>query len=635
MTSAKVSFSEREQYTLIGRLERAARPGVGRTPHAGDASKGRSIGVRFIDQREQARYLGYDELLQRARCVAVGLQRAGLRPGDRAALILPTAPEFYDAFFGVLLCGAVPVPLYPPVRLGRFEEYHPRTAAMLLKINAQVVISDARIRRVLGATMDVARSPLGLLRIEQLRKAGEGCALDLVHVDPDELALIQFSSGTVAAPKGIALTHRQVLANATRIGDALFAAYPEEGFAHAGCSWLPLYHDMGLVGCLVVGVALPGELTLIPPELFVARPAVWLRAISRYRATISPAPNFAYALCTARVRDEELQGVDLSGWRMALNGAEPVTVAALERFNERFSKWGLSSCALTPVYGLAEATLAVTFSPPGRPFLSRCFERDALESSGEAREVEVPSSGASSAESISLVSLGRPLQDFELKIVAEDGDEDVLRDEVLPPGRLGRVLVRGPSLMRGYEGCPETTAKVLDDEGWLDTGDRGFLCDDELYLYGRAKDIIILRGRNYAPQQIEQALDDLPGLRAGCVVAVALPAQGDEASDEASEGLALLMEHTREAAEDHATLIEGVHQRLSSRLGLVPARVEVLEPGVLPRTSSGKLRRIEARRRLLAGELFAPTKVTPLKMLGHMLRSSLSMHRADRAREER
>ncbi len=280
--------------------------------------------------------------------------------------------------------------------------------------------------------------------------------------------------------------------------------------------------------------------------------------------------------------DADLEGVDLSGWRTALNGAESISPAVLQAFCERFARWGFRPEAMTPVYGLSEATLAVTFSDLGRPPRIDRFDRERLAREGRAREAR---------EGREIVSVGRPVPGFHLRIVNQAG-----RD--LPEGSAGRVWIQGPSLMDGYLGDPKATARALRD-GWLDTGDLGFLHRGELYLTGRAKDAIILRGRNYAPEEIERAVDEVPGLRAGCAVAVSwLP------EDSPGEVLGLFVEASREATpEELASLSEVCRKAVLGATGLVVERLEVLAPGALPRTSSGKLRRGEALRLYLAGEL--------------------------------
>ncbi len=307
-------------------------------------------GLSFRDAQERDRSLTFSELRANAAGTAGALRELGVRRGDRVAIVLPTGPDFVDAFFGALLCGAIPVPLYPPVRLGRLDEFHLRTARMLHVSGARIVLSDARISRLLGVAVAQARPSLGLREVPHGPPLAEPGA-------PGELALIQFSSGTTVDPKPVALTHENVLMNLA----AIETIVPPDD-AQAGVSWLPLYHDMGLIGCLLLAFYRPGPLTLLGPETFLARPALWLRAMSQKRATLSVAPNFAYGLCVRRVRDEEMEGVDLSSWRFALNGAEPVAPDVLRRFSERFARWGFDARALMPVYGLSEASLAVPAS---------------------------------------------------------------------------------------------------------------------------------------------------------------------------------------------------------------------------------------------------------------------------------
>ena len=575
-------------------------------------------GLRFVDRGEQATWVGWGEVRERALAVAAGLLAAGAGRGDRVALVFPTGVEFFAAFFGALLAGAVPVPLYPPVRLGRLQEYVSRTTRMLAACDALVVLADARVKHFLGEAVAAARPRLGCRTLADLPA---GTAVDVVDVAaaaggeprPDELALIQFSSGTTVAPKAVALSHRAVVAQ-TEILSGCWS--DREGLRHSCASWLPLYHDMGLIGCVFPALARDATLTLLPPELFVARPALWLRAIGRYGATISPAPNFGYSLCLTRVADAEMEGVDLSCWRAALNGAEPVAPGVLRAFARRFARWGLSPAALTPVYGLSEAALAVTFSALDRPCRSGWYDRQALAEERVARRVSPGAQGANLPDRAQeIVSVGRPLPGFQLSV------RDRLERE-LPPGRVGRLWVSGPSLMQGYLGDPDGTARTL-RAGWLDTGDLGFLDDGELYLTGRAKDLIILRGRNHSPAEIEQAVDTLPGARAGCAVAVSWLPEGA-----AGEVLALFVERSRHATPaELAALPDACREAVLAATGLALDRLEVLAPGTLPRTSSGKLQRSETLRLHLAGKLTPPAPVTPLRLARAAARSGLGYAR--------
>ncbi|HYO14035.1 MAG TPA: fatty acyl-AMP ligase [Thermoanaerobaculia bacterium] len=553
-------------------------------------------GLRFVDREERAVWFGWGEVRERALAVCGGLQALGIGRGDRVALVFPTGIEFFDAFFGTLLAGAVPVPLYPPVRLGRMAEYLRRTARMLEVAGARLILADPRVKRILGEAVAAARPDLGC------RAPGDLLREKAVPVRPDpaDLALVQFSSGTTVDPKPVALSHRAVVAQ-TEILNGFWRDTAE--LRHSCVSWLPLYHDMGLIGCVFPALSRDATLTLLGPELFVARPALWLRALSRYRATISPAPNFAYSLAVSRISDAEMEGVDLSNWRTALNGAEPVAPPVLRAFRDRFARWGFRAEALTPVYGMSEAALAVTFSDLDRPFRSARFDREDLSREAVARET---------VEGREIVSVGRPLPGFRLRIVDEAG-----RD--LPEDRVGRVWIQGPSLMDGYLGHPEATARAFRD-GWLDTGDLGFLHGGELYLTGRAKDVVILRGRNHAPEEIERAVEGVPGVRTGCVVAASwLPEEAP------GEVLVLFVEASRQAGPaERAALPGACREAVLGATGLSVDEVVVLAPGTIPRTSSGKLRRGETLRLHLNGELAPPDPVTPLRLAGTMARSGLA-----------
>ena len=560
-------------------------------------------GLRFVDRSEAATWFGWGEVRERALAVRGGLRSLGLQRGDRVALIFPTGIEFFDAFFGVLLAGAVPVPLYPPVRLGRMAEYLHRTARMLARSGARLVLADSRVRRILGEAVAAAAPELGCRTIAELSAGPAGSASEPAAVAPADLGLIQFSSGTTVDPKPVALSHRAI---AAQVGILNGFWRDTEELRHSCVSWLPLYHDMGLIGCVFPALSRDATLTLLGPELFVARPALWLRALSRYRATISPAPNFAYSLCVTRVADAEMEGVDLSGWRTALNGAEPVAPSVLRAFRDRFARWGFRREALTPVYGLSEAALAVTFSDLDRPFRGCRFDRERLSRDGVARET---------AHGREIVSVGRAVPGFDLRIVGAAG-----RD--LTEGEVGRVWTRGPSLMDGYLGDPQATARAL-RHGWLDTGDLGFLLDGELYLTGRAKEVVILRGRNYAPDEIERAVEGVAGVRSGCAVAASwLP------EDAPGEVLALFVEGSRATTVgERQALPEACRAAVLGATGLAVDQVVELAPGTLPRTSSGKLRRGETLRIHLKGDLAAPDPVTPLRLAGAMSRSSLAYAR--------
>ena len=552
----------------------------------------------FVNRKEQDHEVPMARVRERALSIAGDLRARGVRTGDRVALVLPTCPEFVETLFGVLCAGAVPVPLYPPVRLGRLDEYHAKTAAMLRAVDAALVVTDERIRRFLGPALQVAAPRLGCVTASGLG----GMNLAEVEVATDSVALIQFSSGTTSDPKPVALTHANLLSNVASIDRYL----TDEGAPNrVGVTWLPLYHDMGLIGNLLSAFYFTAPLVLLPPELFVAAPGAWLRAISRHRGTVTAAPNFAFGLCLKRIRDEELDGVDLSTWRVSLNGAEAVSAAVQRRFYERFARWGLSATALTPCYGMAEASLAVTFKPAGTSFRTLGTDADKLALEG----VVAPGTKE-------LVSVGRPLAGVEIEIRDAAGVS-------LPPGRVGHIFVRGPSVMVGYFSRIDLTDQAIHD-GWLDSGDLGFIEDDELFVCGRHKEVIVVRGANHAPEEFEAALELLPGVRTGCAVAVGFVPAGEE-----DEALAMLVETTTDAP---STLADDVASRVLERTRIRPAHVELLAPGTLPRTSSGKLRRREARTQWLAGTLSPPKKVSAARLLAAAAHGELSHARARFAR---
>ena len=540
---------------------------------------GQDIELRFQDRPGRVTAYRYREVLERARRVAGALQERGIQPGDRVALILPTSIHFYDAFFGVLFAGAIPSALYPPVRLGLLSEWKQRTAAMLRRLPAKLVLTDKRLLGLVGHPTTAAQIPLGALKVADLldSKPPQFDAVPRVN----DLAFVQFSSGTTGDPKPVGLSHYNMIANA----ESIMSTFPGDTKQHSGVSWLPLYHDMGLIGALVTALITPGTLTLLPPERFIARPRLWLEALSESKATISVAPNFAFGLCADRVDD--LEGLDLSHWMVALCGAEPVHPATLDRFVERFGQVGLRPEALTPVYGLAEATLAVTFTDLSTPFTRLSGSRESI----EKNRCFKPLDGG-----YEWVSVGKPIPNHSVKIC--EGER------VLEEGRVGRVWAHGPGIMQGYLDDPEATSEILID-GWLDTGDEGFMWGGELYLTGRAKDLIILRGRNHDPAVIEQAIDGIEGLRSGCNAAFAVTVDEEEA-------VVLLAEAHGAVSEE--TLV-AMRQAVRGTTGLNPAAVEVLPAGTLPRTSSGKIRRSEARQRWLDEVLSAPDQPGVLRLL--------------------
>jgi acyl-CoA synthetase (AMP-forming)/AMP-acid ligase II len=554
-------------------------------------------GARFLARSGHESFYPYKDVLHRAKWVAGTLQAGGLKAGDRVAVILPTAVSFLDVFLGAQLAGAVPAALYPPVRLGKLKEYVTKTRRMLSKIGARYLVTDGQIKNLLGPVVEKVGTLEKILDAQKLVTPSPWRPVD---VDPAAPAFLQFSSGTTVEPKAVMISHTNLLHNLEMM-DTFFRILSDREAAQGAVCWLPLYHDMGLVGCLFMGLYHPGTVTYIGPEMFIAKPRLWLQTLSRYKAVVSPAPDFAYGLCLTKVKDSHMEDVDLSNWKIAFNGAEPIDVQGMAEFCERFSRWGFPPEAMTPVYGLAEAGLAVTFSDFRTQALVTEFDRESLSRHGKARP----------GEGRALPSVGRPMSGLEVDIRGED-------DKPLPQETVGKIVVRGPTITSGYFNDPEATAQAI-RRGWLDTGDLGFLYEGDLYISGRAKDLIIVRGRNYAPQEVEELIDGAEGLRKGCAVAVGHFTEDDR------EQLFVLAEKDIRSERPDEDIAGEIKERIVAGISLVPHHIEILQPGTLPRTSSGKMRRADALRMFLSGELGPPDKVGLLKMAKEIGKSHVAL----------
>jgi 1-acyl-sn-glycerol-3-phosphate acyltransferase len=517
----------------------------------------------------------YGTLYEEARHFGGGLRDRGVRPGDRVALMLPTGDRFLRAFQGILMAGGVPVPLYPPVRLDRLKDYGERQSGILRDSGSRllVILEEARpLARILSGSCEVA-------------VADEVSAFPgPVDPPPDDAAapaLIQYTSGSTGRPKGVLLTHANLLANIRAIAAGL-SATPLE----VGVSWLPLYHDMGLIGSWLFCMVLGYPLALLSPLSFLARPERWLWALHRHRGTLSAAPNFAYDLCARRVPESALEGLDLASWRCALNGAEPVSAETLDRFSRRFSPSGFRREAFLPVYGLAENSVALCFPPVGRGPRVDAIDRAAFEEAGRAE----PSSGPNP---LRVVSVGAPLPEHDVRIVDASGAPS-------PERQLGRLLFKGPSATPGYFGNAEATRALAGEDGFLDSGDLAYRADGEIFIAGRGKDLIIRAGRNLVPQEIEEVASAVEGIRKGAVVAFGI---ADATSG--TESLVLVAESRSPRPE---AVEAAVRERLASALDLVPDAIVLVKPGAVPKTPNGKVQRSEARELYRSGRLGAPAR---------------------------
>ncbi len=512
----------------------------------------------------------YERLWLDARSIAGGLQRYGIRRGDTVSLMLPTSRDYFTAFFGVLLAGAVPVPLYPPARMSQIEEHVRRHAGILANAAAAILITTSEMRR-LGA----------LLRMHapSLRKLTTAAELRSLCADPvrvvlnaESIALLQYTSGSTGQPKGVVLTHANVLSNISALGTALGVTCGD-----VFVSWLPLYHDMGLIGAWLGTFYFGLPLIVMPPLSFLTRPIRWLEAIDRCGGTLSAAPNFAYELCLKRVSDAELRRLDLRTWRLAMNGAEAVIPETLTRFQERFSRCGLRATTLTPVYGLAECSVGLTIPPLDRGPWIDAIDRESFTRDGLARPV-----GAASAHALRFVSCGRPLAGHQVRIVDAAG-------KPLPERREGRLELRGPSATRGYFRNADATGKLIHD-GWLDSGDRAYRANGEIFVTGRIKDIIIRAGRHIYPDELEAAIGAVDGIRKGCVAVF-----GSTDASTGTERLVVLAETRSEQPSDRDPLRQSIIATVMELLGEPPDEVVLAAPHTVLKTSSGKIRRTATR----------------------------------------
>ena len=536
-------------------------------------------------ERDEVR-MTYGELARQARAIAARL-RETCAPGDRALLLYPPGLEFIAAFFGCLYAGVVAVPAYPP---------DPTRLKITLE-RLQVIAADCGARAVLGTGPVIDRHAALAVAIPALRSAtwiatdGELATADVdfapFAAGPSDTAFLQYTSGSTAAPKGVVVSHGNILHNEHVITTGM--AFDTASFC---VGWLPLYHDMGLIGNVLSPMYVGYPLALMSPMRFLQSPVRLLRAISRYRATVCGGPNFAYEHCIARITEAEKATLDLSSWRVAYNGSEPIRADTLTRFTEAFASCGFAAETIYPCYGLAEATLMVTGKTHGAPFQRAVLDKAAL----EAHRVVDADAGAA----VTLTSSGSAGPDVRIEIV----DAETCRP--VGAGGVGEIWVAGPSVAQGYFGQPEATARTFHARlaqdpsagPFLRTGDLGFLRDGELYVTGRIKDVIVVRGRKLHPQDLERSAEVAhPALRVGGCAAFAIELDGEEAV-----GLVATIKGDNVDVED---VLRALRQALADGHQIQPAALVLTQPTGLPKTSSGKLQRQACRQAFLSGTLQA------------------------------
>jgi fatty-acyl-CoA synthase len=528
---------------------------------AGDTARG----FVFVKPDGTEKLHSFHDIAREAERRGAHLAARGLRKGDRLAMVVPDGDEFVLSFLGALFAGVVPVPIYPQLTFKNIEGYHETVAHIVRASGAAMLLTTASTRQYVEPVLPRVDTLRAIATVDEL--AGDAPAHG-ARPAPGDLAFLQFTSGSTSRPKGVMVTHANLAANAAAF---MLDGLQRDDSVDKGVSWLPLFHDMGLIGFVVGPLFTNIPCVFLPTASFVRAPRLWLDKIHEHRGTITYAPNFAYALVAKRLKDKDVEGLDLSCLRIAGCGAEPIQARALRDFAARLAPAGFDARSFLPSYGMAEATLAITFMPL----------REGLKTDVNAAGKE-------------LVDCGGAFPDHEIAIVDEEGRR-------LPDRAVGQVVARGPSITAGYFQEPELTAQTYralpgDPAGaapWLFTGDLGYTVDGRLFVCGRIKDVIIVRGRNYYPSDIEWAVGELPGVRRGNVVAFGVEVDGDEQLVVTCEG----------AAADAAAIREATATCVAEKFGLTVHEVVVAPLASLPRTSSGKPQRRKTRQMYVDGTL--------------------------------
>ena len=535
-------------------------------------------GLNFHDPRGQlARPYSYGELREDAIAAAFRLIAHGVAPGDRVALTAETGAEFAALFFGVVYAGAWPVPLPLPTSFGGRDAYIDQLAVQLKSSDPKLLFYPAELAAMAGAAAEAA----GVEGIDWESFAERPApAARLPRAAANDIAYLQYSSGSTRFPHGVAVTHRALLNNLSAHSHGMEVVDTDRCV-----SWLPWYHDMGLVGCLLSPVANQVSADYLKTEDFARRPLAWLDLISRNEGTtLSYSPTFGYDICARRIGSQSkvAERFDLSRWRVAGNGADMIRPDVMQAFVDAFADAGFNARSFLPSYGLAEATLAVSIMPPGEGIVVELVEETLLAGGGTAERDRPQRYRA-------IVNCGKPVKDMEVAIRDEDG-------QPLPDRAIGKVYARGPSIMHSYFRDEPATRACLSSDGWLDTGDMGYMSDGYIYIVGRAKDMIIVNGKNHWPQDIEWAVEQLPGFKAGDIAAFSITTPGGE------ETPAVLVQCRTSDDAERSRLRDEIRERVRAITGM-HCVIELVPPRTLPRTSSGKLSRAKARNLYLSGEI--------------------------------
>jgi acyl-CoA synthetase (AMP-forming)/AMP-acid ligase II len=539
------------------------------------------------------------------------LQALGLRKGDRVALILPNNDDFVLCFLGAIRAGIVPVPIYPPMALGALQTYLDNTRHIVAKSGARALVTSAKIKRLLGTVQASCPALEQVVAIEGIRESGEPLKPEKITLE--DVAFLQFTSGSTSRPKGVTLSHGNLAANIKCIMDDGLRMSPSD----IGVSWLPLYHDMGLIGFVLAPLYHCTPIVFLPALLFLKRPITWFQAITKHKGNVAYAPNFAYALCVKRIKQAELEGLDLSSWTRAGCGAEPIRAETLEGFADAFARIGFRRDALLPSYGMAESSLAISFTELYEGLKTISVHGPTLWEKGEARIVADDDENA-----VRLVSCGPAFPDHQVRVF---DPEDASSERPLPERQVGEMRIAGPSVMHGYWEDAERTREAFAGP-FLRTGDLGFLHERHVFICGRSKEVVIVNGRNYYPQDLEWEASKIGGVRKGNVVAFG--ARDPSGLERDRERVVIAFEvQEPERLRSASALIGEVRKAVQEGVGLTLDDAVALPPGALPKTSSGKLQRARTRELYETGELMGrvtPRDASKLDMAKHAAASQLS-----------
>ena len=516
-------------------------------------------GFVFVKPDGSERFCSFRTICDEAERRAGHLQQKGMKKGDRLAIVIPDGDEFVLSFLGAIFAGVVPVPIYPQLSFKNVEGYHDTVRHITKASGASMLLTTETTKPYVAPAFDRLATVDELAPPSQMKDVG---------IEPKDLCFLQFTSGSTSRPKGVMVTHDNLAWNAESF---MIHGLAKDSSVDKGVSWLPLFHDMGLIGFVIGPLFTDIPVVFLPTASFVRSPRIWLDTLHKHRGTITYAPNFAYALVTKRLKD--VAGLDLSCVKVAGCGAEPIQSKTLREFADKLAPAKFDPKAFLPSYGMAEATLAITFVKHSTGLRADSVDTNALRH-GEAKAGQ----GDGSQE---IVCCGAPFPEHEIAIVDEEGKR-------LPEGHVGQIITRGPSISPGYYEEPELTAQSFRD-GWLYTGDLGYVKNGEIYICGRVKDIIIIRGRNYYPQDIEWAVSELPGVRRGNVVAFGVDVDGEEQLVVCAEG----------TSSEADKLVEQITACVASQIGLSVHKVAIAPQGSLPRTSSGKPQRRKTKQMFL------------------------------------